>query len=88
MFQKKIPHYSKWKWTSLWFRDNDKHCCILHNFLLNLDNDESLIDEVDRELIEEQVETNAAQFCEDDYKIGCDFRDDLTKQMWLDYENS
>jgi len=53
-----------------------------------LDNDESLIDEVDRELIEEQVETNAAQFCEDDYKIGCDFRDDLTKQMWLDYENS
>jgi len=63
-------------------------CCILHNYLRGVDNDEALIDEVDRELMEEQMESNISQVREDDYRIGCNFRDDLVEQMWQDYENS
>jgi len=63
-------------------------CCILHNYLRGVDSDEALIDEVDRELIEEHMESNISQVREDDYRIGCNFRDDLAEQMWRDYENS
>jgi len=47
-----------------------------------VDNDEAIIDEVDRELTEAQLKINIAQVREDDYKIGCNFRDDLVEQMW------
>jgi len=35
-------------------------CCILHNILCGVDNDNALIDEVDREIVEDHVETNTA----------------------------
>jgi len=53
-------------------------CCILHNFLRGSDNDEYLIDEVDRELMEHANETGNAQVDrDDDYRVGCNIRDDL-----------
>jgi len=67
------------------FGDNDRHCFSLlhpHNYLRGVDNDEAIIDEVDRELTEAQLKINIAQVREDDYKIGCNFRDDLVEQMW------
>ena len=62
-------------------------CCILHNFLRGVDNDDALIDEVDREIMENHVETNIVHTREDDYRLGCNFRDELAEQMWRDYNN-
>jgi len=76
------PHYSLETMTDIVLA-----CCILHNFLRGIDNDDALIDEVDREMMEDHVETNTAQTREDDYRIGCNFRDELAEQMWRDYNN-
>jgi len=76
------PHYSLERMTDIVLA-----CCILHNFLRGVDNDDALIDEVDREIMENHVETNTAQTREDDYRIGCNFRDELAEQMWRDYNN-
>ena len=76
------PHYSLETMTDIVLA-----CCILHNFLRGVDNDDALIDEVDREIMENHVETNTAQTREDDYRIGCNFRDELAEQMWRDYNN-
>ncbi|XP_027924621.1 putative nuclease HARBI1 [Vigna unguiculata] len=76
------PHYSLETMTDIVLA-----CCILHNFLRGVDNDDALIDEVDREIMENHVETNSAQTREDDYRIRCNFRDELAEQMWRDYNN-
>nr|KYP65677.1 hypothetical protein KK1_011935 [Cajanus cajan] len=55
-------------------------CCILHNFFTNVDNDNSLLEEVDDELL--QCELNGSQTQnDDDYKLGADLRDNITEQM-------
>lgn len=51
--------------------------CILHNFLYGVDNDESLVDEVDWELMEHHNETTTAQVSEDEYRVDCSIRDVL-----------
>jgi len=62
-------------------------CCILQNLLRGFDNDESLTDEVDRELKEHFDDAiNGQVDRDDDYKIGCNIRDDIANQMWLDYQ--
>jgi len=45
-------------------------CCILHNFLLGVDNDDSLLEEVDRELMQGDIDASHSQTREDDYRLG------------------
>ena len=45
-------------------------CCILHNFLRGVDNDESLIEEVDNELLQEDVQQTPTHAREHHYKVG------------------
>jgi len=44
--------------------------CILHNFLRGVDNDESLIEEVDHELLQQDVQPTPSHAREDDYRLG------------------
>ncbi|KAL2318527.1 hypothetical protein Fmac_032403 [Flemingia macrophylla] len=62
-------------------------CCILHNFLRGFDNDDSLLAEVDRELMEEEVDTMSTQVREEDYREGSNLRDSIANEMWRDYQN-
>ncbi|XP_014512355.1 protein ALP1-like [Vigna radiata var. radiata] len=64
-------------------------CCILHNFLRSVDNDDSLLDEVNNELNErEDHNVSSSQVREEDYRIGSSIRDSITDHMWRDYQNS
>ena len=55
------PHYSLDTMTKIILA-----CCILHNFLRGVDNDQTILDEVDRELIEQDVEPFVSHSSEDD----------------------
>jgi len=57
-------------------------CYILHNFLCTVNNDESLIEEVDRELLQQDVQVLAFQAREDDYRLGSHVRDTIANEMW------
>ncbi|XP_014523639.1 protein ALP1-like [Vigna radiata var. radiata] len=64
-------------------------CCILHNFLCGVDNNDSLLDEVDNELKErEEHNASSSQLREDDHRIGSSIRDSIADHMWRDYQNS
>ena len=63
-------------------------CCILHNFLRGIDNDESLLEEVDNELLEQDIQPSTTHAREHDYRIGCDIRDAIPNEMWQDYVNN
>ncbi|XP_059639463.1 protein ALP1-like [Cornus florida] len=58
-------------------------CCIIHNYLMGMDPDESLINEVDRELLNEtrNEEAGAAERSED-HSLGEYLRDSITSHMW------
>uniref|UniRef100_A0A803ND90 DDE Tnp4 domain-containing protein n=1 Tax=Chenopodium quinoa TaxID=63459 RepID=A0A803ND90_CHEQI len=60
-------------------------CCILHNFLMGFDPDQSLIDEVDRELLDADNEECETLSTEEESKEGSKIRDSIAKQMWDDY---
>jgi len=60
-------------------------CCIIHNFLRVVDNDDSFIKEVDRELLEQDLQVSAAQPRDDDYRIGSHIRDNIANEMWQYY---
>ncbi|KAL2343348.1 hypothetical protein Fmac_004633 [Flemingia macrophylla] len=77
------PHYSLDTMTNIVLA-----CCILHNFLRGFDNDESLLAEVDRELMEEDVDTMSSQGREEDYREGSNIRDSIANEMWRDYQNN
>ncbi|KAL2325437.1 hypothetical protein Fmac_024495 [Flemingia macrophylla] len=77
------PHYSLDTMTNIVLA-----CCILHNFLRGFDNDESLLAEVDRELMEEDVDTMSTQVREEDYREGSNLRDFIANEMWRDYQNN
>ncbi|XP_052722993.1 uncharacterized protein LOC128193494 [Vigna angularis] len=63
-------------------------CCILHNFLRGVDNDDSLLNEVDNELNErEEHNVSSSQVREDDHRIGSGIRDSIAEHMWRDYQN-
>ncbi|XP_068497479.1 uncharacterized protein [Phaseolus vulgaris] len=59
-------------------------CCIVHNFLRGIENDESLLEEVDNELLEQDVQPSTTHAREHDYRIECDIRT-LANEMWQDY---
>ncbi|XP_017441285.2 protein ANTAGONIST OF LIKE HETEROCHROMATIN PROTEIN 1-like [Vigna angularis] len=64
-------------------------CCILHNFIRGVDNDDPLINEVDNELNErEEHNVSSSQVREDDYRLGSTIRDAIADEMWQDYQNS
>jgi len=71
------PHYNVDDMTKI-----DLACCILHNFLRGIDNDESLIEEVDRELLQEDVQPTASHAREDDYRLGSHIRDTIANKIW------
>ncbi|KAL2319923.1 hypothetical protein Fmac_028892 [Flemingia macrophylla] len=77
------PHYSLNTMTNIILA-----CCILHNFLRGFDNDDSLLAEVDRELMEEEVDTMSTQVREEDYREGSNLRDSIANEMWRDYQNN
>ena len=63
-------------------------CCILHNFLRVVDNDQSYLDEVDRELMEQEGEPAVSQLRDDDYRLGSEIRDRISNEMWRNYQNN
>ena len=75
------PHYSLDIMTNIVCA-----CCIIHNFLRVVDNDDSFIEEVDRDLLEQDLQVSAAQPCEDDYRIGSHIRDNIANEMWQHYK--
>ncbi|XP_052732389.1 uncharacterized protein LOC128196196 [Vigna angularis] len=78
------PHYGLETMTDIILA-----CCILHNFLRGVDNDDSLLDEVDNELNErEDHNVSSSQVREDDHRIGSSIKDCIADHMWRDYQNS
>ncbi|XP_047162616.1 protein ALP1-like [Vigna umbellata] len=78
------PHYGLETMTNIILA-----CCILHNFLRGVDNDDSLLDEVDNELNErEHHNVSSSQVREEDHRIGSSIRDSIADHMWRDYQNS
>lgn len=63
-------------------------CCILHNYLMEVDPDQTLIDEVDREIINEsppEEGIHAPRNDNEDAARGEYLRDSITASMWTDY---
>jgi len=77
------PHYSLDTMTKIILA-----CCILHNFLHGVDNDQAILDEVDQELMEQDVEPSMSHPREDDYRLGSQIRDRISNEMWMDYQNN
>ncbi|KAJ4802665.1 nuclease [Rhynchospora pubera] len=81
------PHYDK---------DTQKliilACCILHNFLLDVDPDYEILAEVDRELANRRRPTvepsNDPHEDENDHRLGEIIRDRIANEMWNDYSLS
>jgi len=51
--------------------------CILHNFLRMMNNDESLLEEVDRNLMQGDIDVSHSQIRENDYRLGSQIRDTI-----------
>ena len=78
------PHYDLETMTEIILA-----CCILHNFLRNVDHDDSLLAEVDNELTErEEHNVSSSQVREEDHRMGSSIRDAIADHMWRDYQNS
>lgn len=61
-------------------------CCILHNFLMSVDIDETLMDEVDRELLQSGIHRSHTQERDEDYRQGTILRDNIATEMWNAYQ--
>ncbi|CAO2832536.1 unnamed protein product [Amaranthus hypochondriacus] len=57
-------------------------CIILHNYLMGVDPDLSIIDKVDRELLDAVIRENETLSRDNDSKKGAKIRDDITKKVW------
>ncbi|XP_047151803.1 putative nuclease HARBI1 [Vigna umbellata] len=78
------PHYGLETMTDIILA-----CCILHNFIREVDNDDPLLNEVDNELNErEEHNVSSSQVREYDYRVGSTIRDAIADEMWRDYQNS
>ncbi|KAL2333864.1 hypothetical protein Fmac_015077 [Flemingia macrophylla] len=53
-----------------------------------VESDESLLAEVDRELMEEDMDTMSTQVREADYRERSNIRDVIANEMWKDYQNN
>ncbi|XP_028768055.1 uncharacterized protein LOC114725688 [Neltuma alba] len=65
-------------------------CCILHNYLMSIDPNEDLIEEVDRELAtqSESDNNNHERHGDNDEAVqGQLIRDTIANEMWIDYQN-
>ena len=62
--------------------------CILQNFLPRVDNDESLIEEVDNDLLQEDVQATTTHAREHDYRLGCHIKDTIANKIWQNYVNN
>ena len=62
-------------------------CCMLHNFLMGIDPDEELISEVDRELMERELEREHARRVHRDIDgVASErMRDSIARKMWNNY---
>ena len=62
-------------------------CCILHNYLMSVDRDESLIAEVDEEVLHSHRECVALTPKEDNENArqGDTIRDSIVSAMWQNY---
>ena len=74
------PHYDLHTMTNIILA-----CCILHNFLRGVDNDDSLIEEVDREMLQQDIIVSTSQVRDDDHRLGSHIRDTIANEMWQDY---
>jgi len=63
-------------------------CCILHNFFRGVDNDESLIEEVVRELLQQDIQVSTSEARDDDHRLGSHIRDTIANEMWQNYTNN
>ena len=63
-------------------------CCIFYNFLRRVDINKCLLEEFDRDLMEEDINVSHSQTHEDDYRIMSHIRDIITNQMWAYYSNN
>ncbi|XP_025647417.1 protein ALP1-like [Arachis hypogaea] len=62
-------------------------CCILHNFLMGVDVDQSIIDEVDRELLQEHnIDRSQPNQCGEEYRHAALLRDNIEAEMWNVYQ--
>ena len=65
-------------------------CCILHNFLMGVDPDENLINEVDQEILNQVPETEEIYTRSNDVedaKKGAAIRNVIAQRMWQDYND-
>ena len=69
------PHYDLHTVTNIVLA-----CFMLHNFFRRVDNDESLIEEVDLELLQQDVHVFASQARDNDYKLGSHIRDTIAER--------
>lgn len=64
-------------------------CCILHNYLMVVDPDEDLINEVDEEIDNQNAPQNERALgndeVEDNARSGENLRNSITSAMWRDY---
>ncbi|KAL5576292.1 hypothetical protein UlMin_017991 [Ulmus minor] len=65
-------------------------CCILHKFLMGIDPDENLINEVDQEILNQVPETEEIYTRSNDVedaKKGAAIRNVIAQRMWQDYND-
>lgn len=60
--------------------------CILHNFLMGIDIDEQIIAEVDRELLQRDIDRAVWQRRNEDHMEGANLRNNIALEMWNAYE--
>lgn len=53
-----------------------------------MDNDDSLINEVDHEFMQRDDETMVGQVHKDYYKVACSIRYVIVEEVWRDYQIS
>ena len=62
--------------------------CILHNYLMGVDPDRELIEEVDRELLSSnELYGSCLSNSTSESREMEEFRDSLANSMWMDYVN-
>ncbi|WJX65362.1 hypothetical protein P8452_50034 [Trifolium repens] len=60
-------------------------CCILHNYLMGVDVDNQIIDEVDQELQQRGIDRSSTNQREEDYRQGASTRENVSTGMWNEY---
>ncbi|CAO2836330.1 unnamed protein product [Amaranthus hypochondriacus] len=75
------PQYSSWAQCKIILS-----CIILHNYLIGVDPDQSMIDEVDNELVDGDIKECESFSRDRDAKERAKIRDDIATKMCHDYK--